>query len=99
LSSAGPTEFKSAPESGIPHLVAVPSGMIAESIDRQAIIWVIWEWGMFRDGGHWDLLSALYSPGAIMVTTWFRGGADEFVRLSAAAAIGFAVKRTGTWQR
>jgi hypothetical protein len=73
--------------------------MIAESIDRQAIIWVIWEWGMFRDGGHWDLLSALYSPGAIMVTTWFRGGADEFVRLSAAAAIGFAVKRTGTWQR
>jgi hypothetical protein len=74
------------PRSKLARPVAPGGAAIAEMLDRQAIICAIGEWGLFRDGGHWDRLRALYSPGAIMVTTWCRGDAEEFIRRSIVAA-------------
>jgi hypothetical protein len=54
--------------------------------DRMAIASAVADWCMFRDRGQWDLLSGLYARNAVMVTTWFRGDAAEFVRRSKAAA-------------
>ncbi len=61
-------------------------GAINALFDREAISRVVSEWGLYRDGGRWDRLRALYAPDALMCTTWFRGSAEEFVRLSIVAA-------------
>jgi hypothetical protein len=53
--------------------------------DRLAILRAIADWGIFRDGGRWDELRSLYARDAVMVTTWLKGSADEFVDRSKAA--------------
>ena len=50
-----------------------------------AIANVIADWGIFRDCGRWELLRGLYARNGIMVTTWFRGDAEEFIRRSKTA--------------
>jgi hypothetical protein len=52
---------------------------------RIAVASLVADWGIFRDCGRWDLLRSLYAPNAVMVTTWFRGDAEEFIRRSKAA--------------
>jgi len=55
------------------------------ALDREAIRHVIAEWALCRDTGRWERLRALYAPGATMQTTWFEGGAEEFVDRSVKA--------------
>ena len=43
-------------------------------------------WALFRDSGRWEELASLYTPDAIVHTTWFVGPASEFGRRSAEAA-------------
>ncbi|MBV9459107.1 MAG: nuclear transport factor 2 family protein [Bradyrhizobium sp.] len=57
----------------------------SEGHDRMAILNVIADWGIFRDCGRWDLLSNLYAADAVMVTTWFKGSATEFISRSKAS--------------
>ena len=59
---------------------------LAELLDRAAITRVVNDWGLFRDTGRWDQLRACFTADATMHTTWFVGGAEEFVRRSIEAA-------------
>ena len=59
---------------------------LTELLDRAAITQVVQDWGLARDDGRWDQLRACYTPDAVMHTTWFVGGAAEFVERSMAAA-------------
>jgi hypothetical protein len=52
-------------------------------VERDAIRNAIAEWALARDTGQWEKLRSLYAPGATMQTTWFEGGADEFIERSA----------------
>jgi hypothetical protein len=65
--------------------IAAGSGAAAGLHDRLSIANAIADWGMFRDCGRWDLLRGLYARNAVMVTTWFKGDAEEFVSRSKAA--------------
>jgi hypothetical protein len=65
--------------------IAADSGDAAGLHDRLSIANAIADWGMFRDCGRWDLLRGLYARHAVMVTTWFRGDAEEFISRSKAA--------------
>ncbi len=64
---------------------ALPHSMI-EWLDRAAITRVVSDWGLCRDAERWDRLRTLYTPDAIMLTTWFAGPAGEFVDRSILAA-------------
>ena len=54
--------------------------------DRAAIADAVANWGLWRDTGRWELLRSLYTPDAIMHTTWFVGPAREFIDRSIEAA-------------
>jgi hypothetical protein len=54
--------------------------------DRAAIADAVANWGLWRDTGRWELLRSLYTPDAIMHTTWFVGPATEFIDRSIEAA-------------
>jgi len=54
--------------------------------DRAAIADAVANWGLWRDTGRWELLRSLYTPDAIMHTTWFVGPASEFIDRSIEAA-------------
>lgn len=64
---------------------AFASQAILDVIDRDAITQIVLEWGFCRDSRQWERPRSLYTPGAIMWTTWFAGSAEEFVRRSAEA--------------
>jgi hypothetical protein len=70
------------------HLAAVERG--AAAADREEIRSVIAAWGLYRDTGQFEELRALFAPGATIQTTWFDGGADEFVDRSKASFGGSA---------
>lgn len=59
---------------------------VGDMLDRTAIGQVAAEWGLCRDNERWDRLRALYTPDAVMRTTWFAGPASQFVDLSVEAA-------------
>lgn len=48
-------------------------------LDRAAVREAVENWGLWRDSGRWEQLKALYTPDAIVHTTWFVGSAAEFV--------------------
>jgi len=77
---------QSTSRSAVTHRDMSQPGAINALFDREAISRVVLQWGLYRDGGRWDCLRALYAPDALMCTTWFRGSAEEFVRLSIVAA-------------
>ncbi len=84
MSNALPQQSTS--RSAVVHRDMLQPGTINALFDREAISRVVLQWGLYRDGGRWDCLRALYAPDALMCTTWFRGSAEEFVRLSIVAA-------------
>ena len=51
-------------------------------MDRAAIVQVVQDWALARDGGDWDKLRSTFTSDGTMYTTWFAGSADEFVRRS-----------------
>lgn len=55
-------------------------------LDRSAIRTAVENWGLWRDTGRWDELRALYTSAATMQTSWFDGGASEFVDRSMESA-------------
>ncbi|MDM0036864.1 nuclear transport factor 2 family protein [Variovorax sp. J22P271] len=55
-------------------------------IARAEIARVAQDWGLARDAGRWNELQALFTPDAVMHTTWFVGSASEFIERSREAA-------------
>jgi hypothetical protein len=47
--------------------------------DKLAIIEVIQNWALWRDGGDWERLRGAFHPEGTMTATWFSGPADEFI--------------------
>jgi ketosteroid isomerase-like protein len=56
------------------------------SADKAAIREAVENWALYRDTGRWDALLRLYTPDAIVHTTWFVGSAREFVERGKQAA-------------
>ena len=69
-------------------LGSAPPNPLIGWIDRAAITRVVNDWGLFRDAGRWDRLRTLYTPDAVMLTTWFAGPASNFIDRSVLAAKG-----------
>ncbi|QSI33280.1 nuclear transport factor 2 family protein [Variovorax sp. RKNM96] len=55
-------------------------------IARAEIARVSQDWGLARDACRWNELQALFTPDAVMHTTWFVGSASEFIERSREAA-------------
>ena len=55
-------------------------------IDKAEIREAVENWALYRDTGRWEELLALYTPDAIVHTTWFVGTAREFVERGREAA-------------
>jgi hypothetical protein len=53
--------------------------------DKLAIIEVIQNWALWRDGGDWERLRGAFHPEGTMTATWFSGPADEFIAKASAA--------------
>jgi SnoaL-like protein len=53
-----------------------------EAADRIAIRDLIESWALWRDGGFWERLRTVWHDDGRMMTTWFQGGADDFVAAS-----------------
>ena len=66
------------------------AGRREAGIDKAQIREAVENWALYRDTGRWDELLALYTPDAIVHTTWFVGTAREFVNRGREAA-----KKTG----
>ena len=64
---------------GAPRVSHQRNAVSSDVIEREEIRRVIAEWALCRDTGRWEKLRSLYAPGATMQTTWFDGGAEEFV--------------------
>jgi hypothetical protein len=58
--------------------------------DRLRIREAVENWALWRDSGRWEALAGLYTPDAVVHTTWFVGPAREFLERSKAAARGGA---------
>ena len=68
-------------------MAEVPAaGGYQTGVDKAAVREVVENWALFRDSGRWDELASVYTPDAIVHTTWFVGAASEFVRRSAELA-------------
>ncbi len=59
-------------------------------LDRAAITQVVQDWGLARDTGRWEQLRSFHTSDAKVQTTWFVGGATEFVERSRKAYEGGA---------
>ena len=77
--------FDAYPGSTESPVMSATAAVASDLQDRMAIAAAIADWGIFRDGGHWDALSDLYTRDAVMVTTWCKGDAEEFISRSKAA--------------
>ncbi|MGX1230728.1 hypothetical protein AB7M71_003820 [Bradyrhizobium japonicum] len=53
-----------------------------ELIDRLAIRDLLENWTVWHDAADWERLSTVWHEGGRMITTWFQGTGDEFVRVS-----------------
>ncbi len=53
----------------------------SELTDRLAIRDLIDNWAMWSDTGRWDDFRTLWHPSGVMMSTWFQGGFDEFIRV------------------
>jgi hypothetical protein len=51
-------------------------------LDRAAVREAVEHWGLWRDSGRFEQLRSLYTPDAIVHTTWFVGSAAEFIERS-----------------
>jgi hypothetical protein len=51
-------------------------------LDRAAIRDAVTNWALWRDSGRFEQLRTLYTPDAIVHTTWFVGAATEFIERS-----------------
>ena len=51
-------------------------------LDRAAVREAVENWGLWRDSGRFEQLRSLYTPDAIVHTTWFVGSAAEFIERS-----------------
>jgi ketosteroid isomerase-like protein len=68
-------------------MAEVPTaGRREAGIDKAAIREAVENWALYRDTGRWDALLRLYTPDAIVHTTWFVGPAREFVERGKEAA-------------
>ena len=59
---------------------------IGVAADKAAIRETVENWALYRDTGRWEALLRLYTPDAIVHTTWFVGPAREFVERGKQAA-------------
>jgi hypothetical protein len=50
--------------------------------DRQAIRDLLENWAVWRDAADWERLSTVWHEGGRMMTTWFQGTGDEFIKVS-----------------
>lgn len=55
-------------------------------IEKAAIREAVENWALWRDSGRWEELASVYTPDAIVHTTWFVGPASEFIHRSREAA-------------
>ena len=55
-------------------------------VDKADVREAVENWALYRDTGRWEELLALYTPDAIVHTTWFVGTAREFVERGKEAA-------------
>lgn len=53
-----------------------------ELIDRLAIRELLENWVVWRDAADWERLRTLWHEGGRMVTTWFQGTGDDFIKVS-----------------
>lgn len=53
-----------------------------ELSDRLAIRDLLENWAVWRDAADWERFSTLWHEGGRMMTTWFQGTSDEFIKLS-----------------
>ncbi|UPT93376.1 nuclear transport factor 2 family protein [Bradyrhizobium barranii subsp. apii] len=53
-----------------------------ELIDRLAIRDLLENWTVWRDAADWERLSTVWHEGGRMITTWFQGTGDEFIKVS-----------------
>jgi hypothetical protein len=68
-------------------MAEVPAaGRREAGVDKAAIREAVENWALYRDTGRWDSLLRLYTPDAIVHTTWFVGPAREFVERGKQAA-------------
>jgi hypothetical protein len=51
-------------------------------LDRAAVREAVEHWGLWRDSARFEQLRSLYTPDAIVHTTWFVGSAAEFIERS-----------------
>ena len=56
--------------------------MKSDLSDRLAIRDLIENWAMWRDTGRWDDFRKLWHSDGVMMTTWFQGGVDDFIKVS-----------------
>jgi hypothetical protein len=62
------------------------AGRREAGVEKANIREAVENWALYRDTGRWDELLALYTPDAIVHTTWFVGPAREFVERGKEAA-------------
>lgn len=53
-----------------------------EEVARLRIRNVVEDWATFRDGGFWDRFASPWHDDGVMMATWFRGSAEEFIEVS-----------------
>src|SRR5258706_4834094 len=52
------------------------------SMDRLAIRDLLENWAVWHDAADWERLSTVWHEGGRMITTWFQGTGDEFIKVS-----------------
>ena len=53
-----------------------------ELLDRSAIRDLIENWAIWRDAGDWDRFASVWHDDGVMMATWFKGPAKEFIRVT-----------------
>ncbi len=51
-------------------------------MDRLAIRDLLENWAVWHDAADWERLSTVWHEGGRMITTWFQGTGDEFIKVS-----------------
>lgn len=50
--------------------------------DRLAIRELIESWAVWRDAGDWERFRRCWHDDGVMIATWFRGSAEDFIRVT-----------------
>ena len=58
------------------------STQLDELIDKQLIRDVVENWVVWRDSGQWDKFRTVWHSDGVMMTTWFQGSFEEFIRVT-----------------